>query len=161
MGCRNVLKAARMAINSFLQEKLSWHEEREEWWVFGCGEPCGDRYPLRGRVVSAGCIPVAAQRFPSPKAAAAASCSQSGNWERMSREQGKKVLSPEGVRFNTWAVAHCLLSDLCQQKWWRRLCCIRAGSQAQGEGPAVLLSICKGRGSLETALTSQSGPVAF
>lgn len=37
----------------------------------------------------------------------------------------------------------------------------RAGSQAQGEGPAVLLSICKGRGSLETALTSQSGLVAF
>lgn len=61
--------------------------------MLGCGGALW-KYSLRGQVASAGYIPVAAaaQRFPSPKAAAAASCSQSGNWERMSRESGKKRL---------------------------------------------------------------------
>lgn len=105
---------------------------------------------------------VVAQRFPSPKVTAATPCS--AEWELREDEQrlgGKKVLSPEGGRFRMWAVAGRFLSHPCQQKWWRRRCCVRAGSQAQGDGRWCCSPVCEGRGSLETALTSQSGAVAL
>jgi len=78
---------------------------------------------------------------------------------------GKKVLSPEGGEFKTLAAACWFLLDPCQQKWWGRWCRVHAASKLsakpRGKGWRCCSPVCKGRSSLETALTSQSGLVAF
>lgn len=111
-----------------------------------------------------GCVPpgAAAQRFPLPKSAAAAPCS--AEWELREDEQRE-----EGTR-------SCLQKeeDLGGGLLPIGSCQTHASKNGGGDGAASELAAkprgkggqccspgCKGRGSLETALTSQSGRVAF